>query len=64
MSAGRFREDLFHRLNVVPLKVPALADRREDIPELVRYFVPADLGGVGPAAPAHRRRRHGGAAVA
>ncbi|UYN97748.1 MAG: sigma-54-dependent Fis family transcriptional regulator [Enhydrobacter sp.] len=34
ISAGRFREELFHRLNVVSLKVPALSDRREDIPEL------------------------------
>jgi two-component system nitrogen regulation response regulator NtrX len=39
MSGGRFRQDLFHRLNVVPLKVPSLADRREDIPELVEHFV-------------------------
>ena len=39
MSAGAFREDLFHRLSVVPIGVPSLAERREDIPELVRYFV-------------------------
>ena len=36
---GRFREDLFHRLNVVPVRVPGLAERREDIPELVDYFI-------------------------
>ena len=39
MSSGRFRPDLFHRLNVVPLKVPSLAERREDIPELVDHFL-------------------------
>jgi two-component system nitrogen regulation response regulator NtrX len=39
IAAGRFREDLFHRLNVVPVRVPALAERREDIPELVAYFI-------------------------
>jgi two-component system nitrogen regulation response regulator NtrX len=37
--AGRFREDLFHRLNVVPLRVPGLSERREDIGELVVYFI-------------------------
>ncbi len=41
MNSGRLREDLFHRLNVVPIKVPGLSDRREDVPELVRYFVQA-----------------------
>jgi DNA-binding NtrC family response regulator len=36
---GRFREDLFHRLNVVTLESPPLRDRKEDIPPLARYFL-------------------------
>ncbi len=39
IAAGRFREDLFHRLNVVPVRVPGLSERREDIAELVGYFI-------------------------
>lgn len=39
ISAGRFREDLFHRLNVVPVEIPDLAQRREDIPLLVHHFM-------------------------
>jgi two-component system nitrogen regulation response regulator NtrX len=39
IALGRFREDLFHRLAVVPVRVPSLAERREDIPELVDHFV-------------------------
>jgi two-component system, NtrC family, nitrogen regulation response regulator NtrX len=39
IEEGRFRQDLFHRLNVVPLRVPSLAERRDDIPELIHFFV-------------------------
>jgi two-component system nitrogen regulation response regulator NtrX len=39
IAEERFREDLFHRLNVVPIRVPALSERREDIGELIDYFI-------------------------
>ena len=39
IEEGLFREDLFHRLSVVPIRVPALSERRDDIPELVDFFM-------------------------
>lgn len=39
IAEGRFREDLYHRLNVIPIHVPSLDDRKEDIPLLIKYFV-------------------------
>ena len=39
IDAGRFRQELYHRLNVVPIAVPSLEERREDIPELATHFI-------------------------
>lgn len=49
IANGRFREDLYHRLNVVPIHVPSLRDRREDIPELVAEFMRSSARGLGRA---------------
>jgi two-component system nitrogen regulation response regulator NtrX len=47
IEEGRFREDLFYRLNVVPLAVPPLKDRREDIPLLADHFMRKAAEGAG-----------------
>ena len=70
ITKGTFREDLFYRLNVVPIWVPPLRERRDDIPVLVRHFAdgfspreqlpPPDVHGRGDgaAAPARLARQH------
>ncbi|WP_298964583.1 sigma-54 dependent transcriptional regulator [uncultured Methylobacterium sp.] len=47
IAGGRFREDLFHRLSVVPIRVPSLAERREDVPELIAFFMEQISGASG-----------------
>ena len=64
IAAGRFREDLYHRLSVVPIRVPPLSERREDIPELIDYFMEQISAATGLAEAPDRPGRDGGAAVA
>ena len=47
IGAGRFREDLFYRLNVVPIELPPLSARREDIDQLAKYFLKRECEAVG-----------------
>ena len=47
IEVGAFREDLFYRLNVVPIQIPALRERREDVPMLIRHFCERMANGQG-----------------
>lgn len=47
VQEGKFREDLFHRLNVIRLRLPPLRERKEDIPELARHFLNLSARGLG-----------------
>lgn len=59
IADGTFREDLYHRLSVVPVKVPSLSERREDVPELIEFFM--DQISIATGLP---KRRIGGDAMA
>ena len=59
ISDGDFREDLYHRLNVIHLQLPSLAQRRSDIPALTEHFFSARSRRITDAGEAFKQKRHG-----
>ena len=63
VASGKFREDLYYRINVIELRVPALRERLDDVPPLVDMLLDRVAGQIGVARPQISDEAHGQAAV-